>query len=273
MLRRILVGLHGTAYSLAAMELAIELAARQGATIVGLGVVDVPRATASQAVPLGGGAFKERRDAAALQAEHQAIDTVLAAFAQHCQAASVACQTCKLEGDPAQHLVRQAQRCDLLVVGKRHVPTGEGEPATRTLDQLLHHAPRPTLCVPVARLDGAPVLVAYDGSEQAARTLQAFVHSGLAADRGLHVASLGPQGAENAQIADEFLRSHDLTGELHVEPAVTDPAPRILALGQELGAGLLVMGAYGRPRLKEFLFGSVTRMVLSKTTLPVFLFH
>lgn len=37
------------------------------------------------------------------------------------------------------------------------------------------------------------------------------------------------------------------------------------------GAGLLVMGAYGHSRLREFVLGGATREVLRAATLPVLL--
>jgi nucleotide-binding universal stress UspA family protein len=39
------------------------------------------------------------------------------------------------------------------------------------------------------------------------------------------------------------------------------------------GAGLMVMGAYGRPRLRELILGGVTTGVLDTSELPVFMVH
>jgi nucleotide-binding universal stress UspA family protein len=33
------------------------------------------------------------------------------------------------------------------------------------------------------------------------------------------------------------------------------------------------MGAYGQPTLREFFLGSVTRTVLTRATVPLFLYH
>jgi len=41
----------------------------------------------------------------------------------------------------------------------------------------------------------------------------------------------------------------------------------------DTGAGLVVMGAYGHSRLREFVFGGATRLVLDRMTLPVFMSH
>ena len=40
-----------------------------------------------------------------------------------------------------------------------------------------------------------------------------------------------------------------------------------------MGADLLVMGAYGHSRLREFVLGGATRSVLAAMTLPVLMAH
>lgn len=273
MLTRILVGINGTESSSAAMEVAIALATRHGASLVGLGIVDVPHLTAPESVPLGAGAFKQERDATIVQTAHAEMDEILAAFNKRCQAAGVNPASEKRIGDPAKVLSLQAQRCDLLVVGKRHLPVEDWEQSSRTLNQLLRQTPRPVLCVPAARFNGTPALVAYDGSLQAARTLQSFVESGLGADRQIYVASLGKQAREHAELATEFLTAHRLSPQILIEESANQPSRRLLEICQQIQAGLIVLGCYGQPRLKEFLFGSVTKGILAETTSPLFLYH
>jgi nucleotide-binding universal stress UspA family protein len=63
MLRSVLVGVDGSAYSTAAVELGIRWAQRNEAALVGLGVIDAPTTCKTQPVPLGGSAYKAHRDA------------------------------------------------------------------------------------------------------------------------------------------------------------------------------------------------------------------
>lgn len=42
---------------------------------------------------------------------------------------------------------------------------------------------------------------------------------------------------------------------------------------QEIGADLIVMGAYGHTRMRELVFGGVTRSMLEDTDLPIFIAH
>lgn len=272
MLRRILVGLNGSEYSLAAMDYALALATSHGASVLGLGIVDEEHLTAAESVPLGAGAYKQERDKAVLKAAHEKIDAVLLQFAGRCREAGVAPDVAKRVGDAGRALAEQGQRCDLLVVGKRHSPGADFEVVSHTLDQLLRHTPRPVVSVPAARPHDSPVMVAYDGSPPGARTLQAFVASGLAATREIHVASLGPEAAEHAALATDYLRAHLLAPQLHVEGSAPQIAKRLLAIAQEIGAGMIVAGCFGQPRLREFLFGSVTKGILAEATVPLFLY-
>jgi len=50
-------------------------------------------------------------------------------------------------------------------------------------------------------------------------------------------------------------------------------ADALVSLTAEQGADLLVMGAYGRPRLRELVMGGTTRRVLEQMTVPVLLAH
>ena len=54
---------------------------------------------------------------------------------------------------------------------------------------------------------------------------------------------------------------------------VGSPARVLLELTRIAAPGLLVMGAYGQPGIREFFLGSMTRTLLEKGTVPMFLFH
>jgi len=278
MLKRILVGLNGSQYSRAAAEAAIALAEHHHSTIVGLGVVDVPHLTAPEAVPLGAGAFKVERDVALVQAADEKISQLLADFEQQCTKADVSCRTVKLSGDPEKLLVRQAQGVDLLVMGKKSIPEGPGRVASHVLRQTLRYATRPVLCVcqsDARNWNNAPVLVAYDGSPQAAKTLQIFQAIGLGRGRDIHLLMVTGNSADQhtVELAADYLKVYDHRVHVHFKPSGLPPGEVIPAEAKRLQAGLIVMGAYGESPIKELFFGSVTRAVLKDSKLPLFLYH
>ena len=124
--------------------------------------------------------------------------------------------------------------------------------------------------------DGEAVVVAYDGSLQAARALYAFEASGLGTSREVHVVSVASDYQEAARRADRavgFLHLHGIEAIPHPVDTAVSTAEVILRKVRCLEAGLLVMGAYGQPALREFFLGSTTRTVLEESPVPVFCYH
>jgi nucleotide-binding universal stress UspA family protein len=255
--------------------LAVQWADWYQASIKALGVVDLPRLTAPEAVPLGAGPFKVRRDEAMVKAAEQRISSLLADFQARCADARVFCQALKLEGDPANLLMREAQSADLLVVGKKSASEVSGLPISHTLHHVLRHSPRPVLCVPVVSSPSTPVLVAYDGSPQAAKALQAFQAIGLASRRCVHILTVTTDSAHRrfGELATEYLRLHGHEAHAHFESSHASPDVVILAEAKRLHVGLVVMGCHAKPLLKELFLGSVASAVLKHSSLPVLLYH
>lgn len=71
-----------------------------------------------------------------------------------------------------------------------------------------------------------------------------------------------------------FLRAHGVEAEW--VPAGADDAGAgewLLSSATDFGADLLVMGAYGHARMREWIVGGATRTVLQSMTLPVLMAH
>lgn len=52
-----------------------------------------------------------------------------------------------------------------------------------------------------------------------------------------------------------------------------NPAEAVMMKARELGAGMIVMGAYGHSRIREFVLGGATRHALSNLTVPLLMSH
>lgn len=81
------------------------------------------------------------------------------------------------------------------------------------------------------------------------------------------------EAAGHVRRARLFLKHHLVEAVPHVLEPSASPARLILDQVRRLGAGLLVMGAYGQPVLREFFVGSVTRTALGECPVPLFLYH
>jgi len=276
MIRSILVGLDGSAHSHAAVELGIRWAKQYDALLVGLGIIDEPTNRGSEAVPLGAGSYKEHRDEVLLSLSHRAIDQLLEGFALKCAEAGVACKVLECVGHPPDRICLEAQRYDLILLGKQtHYRYESQNQPDETLRKVLRNCPRPVVAVPEQLGKGDSVLIAYDGSLQAARTLQMFqsLRPNLAGE--VHVVAVHSDHDEAVRHADraiEYLGFHDIKARRHTA-ASSDPARTIIEHVSRLGAGLVVMGAYGQSVIREFFFGSTTCTMLEDKTVPLFLYH
>jgi nucleotide-binding universal stress UspA family protein len=277
MVRSILVGLDGSPFSRGAVELAVGWARQSDALIVGLGVIDEPTICQSEMVPIGASAYKQRSDEARLARATRQVEQILEQFSLRCANAGVASKVLEPVGDPAEQILREAQRYDLILLGRQthfHFAT-QDEPCD-TLHRVLRNTPRPVVAVPDQVLGGKSALVAYDGSLQATRALQLFQGVMGGGWETVHVLSIGNDKVEAARVADkavEFLRFHDVAATPHAVAAAGPPYRVILDQARHLNAGLIVMGAYGQSTLREFFLGSVTQSLLKESPVPLFLYH
>lgn len=277
MLTRILAGLDGHPASDAAARLAIDLAATHGAAVHALAAVDLPWITRPMAVGIGGMAHRMTLEASELSRARRGAEHALRTIAEAAAARGVACTTATADGDPPELLAEAAADADLIVLG-HDASFGGDEPdgPSPNLHALLADNPRPLLIVPQAPTPG-PVLIAYDGSVPAARALHIAALLGIAKGRGAAVLSANDDpaiAARRAEAAARLLRGHGAAVD-HVLPhhGDDDPAALIAEQAHRLGAGIVVMGAYGHNGLKEMLFGSCTRTLLRECPAALFVHH
>ncbi len=279
MLKSVLLGLDGSENGISVVELGLRWARRFDALAVGIGVVDEPGILASGAVLWSGGHHWHAGDPAAPQRSHARyrVEQSLEEFARRCGEAGVKSRTLEGHGSPYVEIAKEAQRFDIVLLGQEtHFDYGhDGEP-DETLAKVLKECPRPVVAVPKALVGGESVVVAYDGSLQAARALYAFAATGLGSSRRVHVVSVAQDRGDAACHADravEFLRFHGLEASPYPTATSVLPAKAILHKVDYFEAGLLVMGAYGQPALREFFLGSVTRAALRESPVPVLCYH
>lgn len=173
-------------------------------------------------------------------------------------------------------LARQGRRADLIVVG----PGVDADESSLT-EAAFMDTGRPALVVPAAWAGPLPpkrALVAWDGSREAARAAGDAVPLLKQAEEVV-VLTVDPHRAA-ARFSDQpgagmstFLTRHGAKARVKQVNASGGIADTILAQVSEEKADLLVMGGYGHSRVRELLFGGVTRSILESTTTPILLAH
>ena len=180
------------------------------------------------------------------------------------------------DGDALSTMALAATLADLAIV-PLGAPDRRGWRAPSIAADLALTVPVPVLALPpeASPIDlDAPMMVAWNGSPQAASALRA----GVALMRDARNVTLVTVGEDEGRVAAEdalrYMSRHGIHGELRREARAVDTPEEVLArVAGEIGAGLVVMGAFGRARLRETLFGGVTRFMLDVAPAPLLLAH
>ncbi|QCO66874.2 universal stress protein [Luteimonas yindakuii] len=199
-------------------------------------------------------------------------ERLLAATAAGIDATGLEVITRQRHGRLREVLVEVEADTRLFVMGLRGTRGGaSGHDIGGQVEPVLRAVQRPVL---LAQLDAPArpiqrVLVAFDGSETARRAVERIAASPLL--RGLECHLLlagGDAGQERAlvEVADA-LHASGFAPELHRASLPADDA--IVAHISRLDADLLVMGAYGHSRLREWFLGSTTGQVLRRSPVPL----
>jgi len=148
------------------------------------------------------------------------------------------------------------------------------------IEAALFDSGRPVVVVPFVhrepfKLDR--VLVAWDGGRLAARALgDALPLLRRAPAVDVVVVTTEPVKSDEIPGADiaRMLARHGVAVELRrIGAAGISVADAILNDAAESAADLIVMGGYGRSRLREFVLGGTTRAILTSMTAPVLMSH
>lgn len=164
-----------------------------------------------------------------------------------------------------------------LVVGERQA----------LFEAALFGAGRPVLLVPPdwrPRGIGRNIAIGWNASRESARALAdalpLLLESEWASAAHISVITIDPErsprraaGRSAAQICG-WLERKGLNITLHpISSQGQDEGEVLLAEAHALGADLLVVGGYGKTRLREFVFGGVTRSLTQISDLPLLMSH
>ncbi|MBV8888573.1 MAG: universal stress protein [Alphaproteobacteria bacterium] len=183
------------------------------------------------------------------------------------------------ESDGAE-LLMMARTADLVVIGQvapeLRVPSGFRP------EDIVELCGRPLLVVPYAGSFpslGRRVLVAWDGTREASRALHDALPL-MAGAEAVTVLTVRTQqgdldrGDPSLDRAVRHLERHGLAARaeetVRGDIAISDV---LLSRAADLGADLIVAGAYHHSRLREALFGGVSRELLQHMTLPLLTSH
>lgn len=156
-----------------------------------------------------------------------------------------------------------------------------GEPSERAVDvsDLVFDAGLPVLMLPSARVDvaAAGVMVAWRNTQEARRALSAAMPLLRRAEDVLLVCVSSEEGAglawEGVEAARARLARHGVGTRADVRTCRGGMAETLLDAAESCGAELIVSGAYGHSRAREWVLGGATRDLLDSADRPLLMMH
>ncbi|BAU92392.1 UspA domain-containing protein [Methylorubrum populi] len=253
------------------VQLAAGLAERLRACLIGVGACRVP-----SYLPVGDMLAVERIYEDEERRAREQLDQVRALFEREAGTMPRTEWRSALT-DPLAYHAEQAREADLVVVGRQGPADGDPGPTAVPTGALLMAVGRPVLVVPpsLERLGLGCAVVAWKETREARRAVHDALPLLSLAER-VCVVAVGPDAHRaGAEGTAAYLTRHGLAATTHLlpdQPAVGAGDALLRFAGRE-GADLLVMGAYGHSRLREWIFGGATHDILQATHVCCLMSH
>lgn len=170
---------------------------------------------------------------------------------------------------------RRGRLSDIIAVAK---PDRDRNLGHNTLKAALFHSGRPVLmCPPTAnppKILGKNVALAWNGSAESARAL-AQCKSVLRSADTVSILSSGMDSGSGTSAEDlvAYLALHGISAKIEKIKAAKSIGAELLRGSSDVGADMLIMGAYGDSHERETVFGGNTQTIVDKAEMPVLLNH
>jgi nucleotide-binding universal stress UspA family protein len=182
------------------------------------------------------------------------------------------------EGEVGETLMLHARHAAIAVLGTGRVPDRQVSALTLSED-VIFASGRPSILLPanwpVERSAAKKITVGWNASREAARAVSDAMPFLTVAEEVHVVVVPEPKisrllGQDPGADISRHLARHDI-------PVVLDrlegasAGELLLAKARDIDADMIVVGAYGQPKITEFIFGSVTQILLATPQIPILL--
>jgi nucleotide-binding universal stress UspA family protein len=277
MIRTILIPVDGSTNSAITVDYGIYIAPKLEASLAGLHVIDMyllqgPMMTdlsATIAMPPSCDGFC---DAVEMSLKEKA-DLLLKNFEDRCKTAGIACETKKNIGKISDTIIEEAESADLILMAKKgeHFHPKEGGLIGSVAETVIRHSGKPVMVIPKSFIEIESMGLAYDGSAPARKALELSLNISEKAKWPITVII----NADTAKAADLSAQVEEMAqrglADCEIIISAGREADEILKFIREGSVELMVMGAYGHNRLREWLLGSTTSHIIQKSPIPVLL--
>jgi nucleotide-binding universal stress UspA family protein len=275
--KTVLVHLNDERRAEALLEPAVQLASRDNAHLIGMHVYASlpapPIAVPYGSKVLGSVAAAERKSSEAIAAIFSRM-TANRPFVAEWRALKVP------HVDLAAVVMEHGRAADLIVAGQTD-PDWDLSPLLDFPERLALESGRPVLVVPYVgryREVGRNVVIAWKAGRESARAVFDALPILQAAEK-VQILEIKQRGDAEGTLAPDTSIAASL-GRHGIKPAIRTSVATDISVGDEIlsrladmGADLLVMGAYGHSRMRELVFGGATRHIARHMTVPTLFSH
>jgi nucleotide-binding universal stress UspA family protein len=279
---QIVAGIDGSLNSLAAFQYALDLARRVTAEVKVVFVVDSRKTDLPIIYTASHFDYGFERvyipPEPGLKGFYDRIRQDIRAFAEKCltqcakdaEAVKVPMVPVLRDGLPSGILTEEARSGDLLVIGQK----GENAHIERaivgsTTEDVVRSTPRPVLVCPAVFHSPRRVLFPYDGSPVAEGALQFCVNAFGSIWEEMVVLTVTEEMEESFPYDTElgYLGTHGIPYRLLMEAGkVIETIPRV---AKREKSELILIGAHGRHKIRDYLLGSTASHLIRRSELPV----
>lgn len=177
-------------------------------------------------------------------------------------------------GFPLDYALEQARAADLIVAGRPDRDENRSDPMHVDGGDLVMSAGRPVLFVPpqIDYLAAKHVVIGWKDGREARRAVFDSLPF-LKAAKDVFIVSVDNNDLAAKDVA-VYLGHHGVTASAHSQaPSDNAVADTLIRVAGQEGADLIVCGAYGHSRAREWVFGGVTRDLLDHAGVCCFMAH
>ncbi|EPG3324506.1 universal stress protein [Pseudomonas aeruginosa] len=182
-------------------------------------------------------------------------------------------ETKQRHGDLLESLRELEADIRLLVIGRQGESSAGAEAHVGSqLESVIRIMHRPVLVTPASFKKPESAMLAFDGGATTRKGVEMLAASPLLKGLPIHLVMVGTETKEGWAQLDAACSTLSTGGyKVHTVMRAGEIEPSLHAYQKEHGIDLLVMGAYGHSRIRQFLVGSNTAHMLRTTTTPLLL--
>jgi nucleotide-binding universal stress UspA family protein len=279
MVNSILIPVDGSAYSKTALQYGIYIAKKIGAGLIGLHVIDIK---IIQGPLMGEIAFYSNVPASyefipkieeALQSRGEKI---LESFRETCALSGIKPELKLIKGLIDETIILEGENADWTLLAQRgeHFHLTKGTFLGTTAEAVVRKLKKPVLITPQDFIEIESIGLAYDGSPSAHNALKLAAELSEKTKWPLTIIIVTDDHETGSKLSSKceiFLESYEIDSDIVILNGHEDR--EILKFIREGSVELMIMGAFGHGRVREFFLGSTTSCIIRKSPIPVLLTH